>query len=234
MNRTTIDSAELDKFAKLSQSWWDETGPFRQLHLMNPLRIGYIKDHVTIADKKILDVGCGGGILSVPLHRLGAEVVGLDAELQNIKIAESYASIHDYNIKYVCDSIENFQQEKFDIVCALEILEHVSDVPLFIKSLCNVVADDGLIFISTINKTIKSYLKTILAAEYILKMVPIGTHEWNKFIKPSLIYNLLDQNNFDIIDISGMHYNPFLSQWYLNKDVSSNYIMVAKKRPSAG
>lgn len=230
MNNTTIDYAELDKFGKMSDAWWDENGPFKHLHLMNRIRVGYIKNYTEIKGKSILDVGCGGGILSVPLYRLGGKVTGLDAEIDNIHIAKRYADELDYDINYVCDSIENFQEKKFDVVCSLEVIEHVADVQLFLKSICNTVNNRGLIFISTINRTIRSYLKTILIAEYFMKMVPVGTHDWDKFIKPSTLCALFNENGFDVLNISGMNYNVLLSEWYLSQNIDSNYIMVARKR----
>ncbi|MBN8828555.1 MAG: bifunctional 2-polyprenyl-6-hydroxyphenol methylase/3-demethylubiquinol 3-O-methyltransferase UbiG [Sphingobacteriia bacterium] len=238
----TIDLKEIEKFSKLSEEWWNEEGPFKPLHKINPLRINYIKKHVldyfniTLDNKpftglKFLDVGCGGGLISEPMHRLGAEVTGIDASEKNIKTASFHSKKLDLNINYRCiDTISLANEEqKFDCILALEVIEHVSDIKEFLESLVNLLNDNGIIIITTINRTIKSYLLAILGAEYILRWIPIGTHSWKKFVKPSEIINVTNNYNLKVSNMKGMSFNPIKNEWYLSDDLEVNYLITLKR-----
>ncbi|MDJ1257488.1 MAG: bifunctional 2-polyprenyl-6-hydroxyphenol methylase/3-demethylubiquinol 3-O-methyltransferase UbiG [Candidatus Midichloria sp.] len=240
MPKSTFDSTEVKKFADLAANWWDYNGPLKQLHLMNRARIPYIRtilqqEKLISGDRldqlDILDVGCGGGILSVPLSSLGANVTGLDACAENIQIAKDYAKHNNHHINYVTSTIEDFAKERvsYNVVCALEIVEHVADLNLFLESVAQVVKPGGIIFVSTINKTFKSYMQAILIAEYLLKMVPRGGHGWNKFVEPSSIVDILSRNNCSFIEMRGMKFNPLTTEWYLDRNVDVNYMMALRK-----
>ncbi len=241
---STIDSQEVKKFSSLSNDWWDESGKFKPLHLMNPIRISYIKakvsDQFNITDTKlplkklkILDIGCGGGLLAEPISKLGAQVTGLDASKENIKAAEEHAKKSNLNITYLATTVEEYANKKnirkFDVILCMEIIEHVQNIELFIAKSLSLLKPDGLIFFSTINRTIKSYLLAIVGAEFLLRLLPIGTHEWKKFVKPSEIHQVLIKNKSKIIDIKGMRYNPLLNHsWSLSSnDLDVNYILCA-------
>ena len=197
MKTSTINKTEINKFDKLAAEWWNPEGSFKPLHKFNPIRIKYIKDniiqHFNIKSKNIplkniniLDVGCGGGLISVPMKKLGANVVGIDASLKNINVAKIYSKKNNLEIKYICSSPEKLKiKKKFDVLLMLEIVEHVDDINLFVKQSSKFLKKNGLMFIATLNKTLKSYVVAIIGAEYILNWLPIGTHDWEKFIKPN-------------------------------------------------
>ncbi|MDJ1407167.1 MAG: bifunctional 2-polyprenyl-6-hydroxyphenol methylase/3-demethylubiquinol 3-O-methyltransferase UbiG [Candidatus Midichloria sp.] len=240
MPKSTFDPTEVKKFADSAANWWDHNGPLKQLHLMNRVRIPYIKtilqqEKLITGDRfdqlNMLDVGCGGGILSVPLSRLGANVTGLDVCAENIQIAKDYAKHNGHHINYVTSTIEDFAKKRasYDVVCALEIVEHVADINLFLESMAQVAKSGGVIFISTINKTFKSYVQAILIAEYLLKMVPRGGHDWNKFVEPSTIVDILSHNNCSFIGMKGVKFNPLTAEWYLDHNVDVNYIIALRK-----
>ena len=201
----TVNKKEIEKFSKMAEEWWDVEGKFKPLHKFNPIRIKYIKGSIIENFKlqnngklplegiNVLDIGCGGGLLSEPMCRLGATVTGIDASAKNIEIAKIHAKKNNLNINYVCTSPEKIQKEKFDVILNMEIVEHVENVDLFLNSSSNLLKKDGLMFVATINKTLKSYLFAIIGAEYILRWLPIGTHEWEKFIKPDDLKNILLQ-----------------------------------------
>ena len=173
---------------------------------------------------KILDIGCGGGLLSEPMCRLGADVTGIDASEKNIQVAKLHAKKNNLNINYICTSPEKIQKEKFDIILNMEIVEHVENVDLFLDSSSSLLKKDGLMFVATINKTLKSYLFAIIGAEYILRWLPIGTHEWEKFIKPDDLKNILSKFDMTMVKTDGVKFNPILDKWSLSKDTSINYI----------
>jgi 2-polyprenyl-6-hydroxyphenyl methylase/3-demethylubiquinone-9 3-methyltransferase len=234
----TIDPAEIAHFATLSSHWWDAAGPFRSLHELNPTRVGYIRDHIqehfgkkSLKDLKILDVGCGGGLLSEPLARLGAVVTGIDATEENIVVAKDHANEVDLKITYTHTTVESLK-EKYDVVCALEIVEHVANLEAFVDACCQRVRPGGLIFLSTLNRTLKSYLLGIIAAEYILRWVPRGTHQWDKFVRPDELQKLLIENKCDMFNCSGLVYSPLFKEWNLSHRRDVNYICVAKKPAS--
>ena len=232
----TINKNEIEKFSKMAEEWWDIEGKFKPLHKFNPIRIEYIKDSIIENFKlkndekyplkgiNILDIGCGGGLLSEPMHRLGANVTGIDASDKNIEIAKIHAKKNNLNINYKCSSPENLKKEKFDVILNMEIVEHVENVELFLETSSNLLNVNGLMFVATLNKTLKSYLFAIIGAEYILRWLPIGTHEWDKFITPENLRNILSKFKMEMIKTDGVKYNPILDKWSLSKDTSVNYI----------
>ena len=233
---TTVNKKEIEKFSRMAEEWWDVEGKFKPLHKFNPIRIKYIKESVIENFKlqnneklplkgiNLLDIGCGGGLLSEPMCRLGATVTGIDASAKNIEIAKIHAKKNNLNINYICTSPEKIQKEKFDVILNMEIVEHVENVDLFLNSSSNLLKKDGLMFVATINKTLKSYLFAIIGAEYILRWLPIGTHEWEKFIKPDDLKNILSKFDMTMIKTDGVKFNPILDKWSLSKDTSINYI----------
>ena len=232
----TINYKEIEKFSKLSEEWWDPLGKFKPLHKFNPIRIKYIKqniiEHFNIVNSKnslnnlsLLDVGCGGGLLSEPMCRLGAKVTGIDATRKNINIAKIHAKKNKLKINYVTASPEKLKiKNKFDIILNMEIVEHVSDLNYFIKSCANLLKKNGVMFVATINRTLKSYLFAIVGAEYILKWLPLGTHDWNLFIKPDELVKISMEYNLKLNKVHGIIYNPLLDRWKTSKDSSINYI----------
>ena len=241
MKRSTINKTEINKFNRLATEWWDPEGSFKPLHKFNPIRIKYIKDkiiqHFNIKSKKIplkniniLDVGCGGGLISVPMKRLGANVVGIDASLKNINVAKIYSKKKNLKIKYIYSSPEKLKiKKKFDVLLMLEIIEHVDDVNLFIKQSSKFLKKNGLMFITTLNKTLKSYVFAIVGAEYILNWLPIGTHDWEKFMKPNKLISIAKNSKLNLIDLNGIKFNPLIDKWSLSNDKSVNYIANFKK-----
>jgi 2-polyprenyl-6-hydroxyphenyl methylase/3-demethylubiquinone-9 3-methyltransferase len=233
---TTVNKKEIEKFSRMAEEWWDVEGKFKPLHKFNPIRIKYIKESVIENFKlqnneklplkgiDLLDIGCGGGLLSEPMCRLGATVTGIDASEKNIEIAKIHAKKNKLNINYICTSPEKIQKEKFDVILNMEIVEHVENVDLFLNSSSNLLKKDGLMFVATINKTLKSYLFAIIGAEYILRWLPIGTHEWEKFIKPDDLKNILSKLDMTMIKTDGVKFNPIIDKWSLSKDTSINYI----------
>ncbi len=241
MANNTINKEEIEKFNRISEDWWDPDGKFRPLHKFNPVRIEYIKDNI-IKDFKIknkskpfsnldiLDIGCGGGLLSEPMYRLGANLTGMDASQKNINIAKTHAKKNNLKIKYICASPEKFKtKKKYDVILNMEIVEHVNDLNFFIKSSSNLLKKDGIMFIATINKTIKSYLLAIIGAEYILNWLPVGTHDWFKFVEPKELNKVCMNNKLHQTKINGLSYNILLDEWNLNNNTDVNYISKFKK-----
>ncbi len=241
MKKITVNKTEINKFSKLASEWWDPNGKFKPLHKFNPVRLTYIKKSILeefkirntnrpLKNIKILDIGCGGGLLSEPLCRLGADVIGIDASEKNIKIAKTHAKKGGLKINYYCASPENFYSKiKFDVVLNLEIVEHVNDVNFFLKESSKFLKKDGLMFIATLNKTLKSYVFAILGAEYILRWLPIGTHDWNMFIKPDELIKICKKNSLTIKEVLGVKYNVVTMEWKLSSDNDVNYITKFKK-----
>jgi len=227
-NHTSIDPAEVEKFSKLAEKWWDKNGEFRTLHQINPIRLSYIKDKITQhfgsfpKDVTILDIGCGGGLVSVPLSKIGAKVTGIDASIENIKTAEVYAKKHALSVKYECGSVEE-HKGLYDVVLALEIIEHVADAEFFIKSAMALVKPGGMMILSTINRTNKARLMTIGVAEYLLRWLPIGTHEFGKFVKPSEIARFVSDSGMKIQELKGLGYDLFTKSWKLQDNIDVNY-----------
>ncbi len=240
---TTINKEEIQKFSKMADEWWDVNGKFKPLHMFNPIRIEYITENIKKyyeIEKKnkvnflegltILDIGCGGGLISEPMARLGAKVTGIDASEKNINVAKLHSSKNGLEINYLNTSPENLQNGKeFDIILNLEIVEHVNDVNLYIRSCKKLLKKNGLMFTATLNRSFISYIKAIIGAEYILRWLPIGTHDWNKFLKPEELENLLSKEGFSTLDIKGLKFNPFLKKWKRSNDLSVNYIISSSK-----
>ena len=236
MKTNTINKKEIEKFSKIAEEWWDPKGKFKPLHNFNPLRISYLKDNIIktfniqkkdkiLSGVKILDIGCGGGLLCEPMSRLGAEVFGMDASKKNIEVAKIHAKKSNLNIKYFCSSPEKFKSDlKFDVILNMEIIEHVEDVDFFLKSCSKFLKKNGIMFVATLNKTLKSYLFAIIGAEYILKWLPIGTHEWEKFIKPEELISITKKYDLTLNDLRGVKLNLLTNNWELSADKSVNYI----------
>ena len=236
MKKDTINKKEIDKFSKLADEWWDPEGKFKPLHNFNPVRLRYIKDTIIkkfgnkserlpLKDIKILDIGCGGGLLSEPLSRLGASVTGIDASDRNIKIAKMHLEKSKLNIDYYCSSPEKFiVKEKFDVVLNMEIVEHVDNVDYFLLKSSELLRKNGLMFIATLNKTLKSYVFAIIGAEYFLKWLPIGTHDWNKFLKPDDLINTCKKNSLNLNDLIGVKFDILKNEWTVSEDSSVNYL----------
>ena len=240
----SVDHEEIKNFARLADQWWNTEGPMKPLHQMNPLRIKFICDHLLTyfpQDNKsdlmplkplsLLDVGCGAGLLTEPLARLGASVTGLDLAEPSLSIARRRADEQGLDITYVNSSVEEFAQknQKYHAVMALEIIEHVADIPSFIEACASLLQPGGLLFLSTLNRTAPSYLTAILGAEYILKLLPRGTHQWDKFLKPSEVDAYLRKVGFVIQVLQGMRFKPLYKTWELSKNLSVNYILCAEK-----
>ncbi len=236
MKTNTINKKEIEKFSKIAEEWWNPEGKFKPLHKFNPIRISYIKDNIIKSFKlenkkkpldkiKILDIGCGGGLLAEPMNRLGAEVIGIDASSKNISVAKLHAKKNNLKIKYLCTSPENFEyDDKFDVILNMEIVEHVDDINYFLHSCSKLLKRNGIMFVATLNKTLKSYLFAIIGAEYILRWLPIGTHEWEKFVKPDELIDILEKNNFKLDSLDGMKFNLIKDKWSISPDKSINYI----------
>ena len=241
MNNITINKKEIDKFSKLASEWWNPNGKFKPLHKFNPVRLSYIKDSIlkkfkkkkinnSLKNIKILDIGCGGGLLCEPLTKLGAKVVGIDASEKNIKIAKIHAKENNLKISYYCASPENFNyNDKFDVILNMEIVEHVQDINLFLKESSKFLKKDGTMFIATLNKTLKSYIFAIVGAEYILRWLPIGTHDWNMFVKPDDLIKICKKNSLHLDEILGVKYNVLSRDWYLSENKDVNYLARFKK-----
>ena len=234
---TTVDKIEVEKFSKLAKDWWNPNGKFKPLHLFNPTRIQFIKGKLIshfrlnsnsekpLKGLKILDIGCGGGLLCEPLNRLGAAVTGIDASKNNIKVAKLHSKEMNLNIKYIHCPPENLNfKNEFEVILNMEIVEHTSNVNLFMQNCSNLIKKDGIMFVSTINKNLKSYIFAILGAEYILRWLPIGTHDWDKFLTPRDLDIITSKNNFVTDEIIGMKFNLFSNKWYKSTDTSVNYI----------
>ena len=239
---TTINKEEIQKFSKLADEWWDVNGKFKPLHMFNPIRIEYItesiKNYYKLDKSKnnflhglnILDIGCGGGLISEPMARLGANVTGIDASEKNINVAKLHSKKSGLKINYLNTSPENLTDfEKFDITLNLEVVEHVEDVSLYIRSCNKLLKKNGLMFTATLNRSFTSYVKAIIGAEYILRWLPIGTHDWNKFIKPEELERLLFKEKFQTLNITGLKFTPLLNKWKKSKDLSVNYIISSSK-----
>jgi len=239
---STINKEEIQKFSRLADEWWDVNGKFKPLHMFNPIRIEYItsmlKQHFKINNSKtnflnglnILDIGCGGGLISEPMARLGAKVTGIDASEKNIKVAKIHSEKSKLEINYLNKSPEQLKNEKeFDVILNLEIVEHVENVNFYIKSCYDLLKKDGIMFTATLNRSLTSYLKAIIGAEYILRWLPIGTHDWNKFLKPEELEKILHDEKFYTLDMSGLEFNPISSKWKKTQNLSVNYIVSSLK-----
>ena len=236
MESNTINKLEIAKFSKIAAEWWSPNGKFKPLHKFNPIRIKYLKENIIehfklkqtnspLKGLNILDIGCGGGLLSEPITRLGAKVTAIDASKKNIQVAKFHAKKNSLKINYLCSSPEKLNlNKKFDVVLNMEIVEHVEDLNFFIKRSSNLLKKNGLMFIATLNKTLKSYVFAIVGAEYVLRWLPIGTHDWNNFVKPNELNKICSNFNLKQNQEDGIVYNIFLDQWNISRDKSINYI----------
>ena len=241
MESNTINKLEIAKFSKIAAEWWSPNGKFKPLHKFNPIRIKYLKENIIehfklkqtnspLTGLNVLDIGCGGGLLSEPITRLGAKVTAIDASKKNIQVAKFHAKKNNLKINYLCSSPEKLNlNKKFDVVLNMEIVEHVEDLNFFIKKSSNLLKKNGLMFIATLNKTFKSYMFAIIGAEYILRWLPIGTHDWEKFVEPNNLISLAMNSNLKLKKLSGMKFNPITDKWSLSNDKSVNYIAKFKK-----
>jgi len=241
MKSNTINKLEIAKFSKIAAEWWSPNGKFKPLHKFNPIRIKYLKENIIehfklkqtnspLKGLNILDIGCGGGLLSEPITRLGAKVTAIDASKKNIQVAKFHAKKNNLKINYLCSSPEKLDlNKKFDVVLNMEIVEHVENLNFFIKKSSNLLKKNGLMFIATLNKTFKSYVFAIIGAEYVLRWLPIGTHDWEKFVKPDNLVSLAINSNLKLKKLSGMKFNPIIDKWSLSDDKSVNYIAKFKK-----
>ena len=239
----TIDEDEVARFSRLSHQWWDARGPMAALHKFNPVRLAYIRDRVaehfgrdpkrldSLAGLRILDIGCGGGILSEPLARLGAAVVGADPSETNIAVAKEHAAQSGLAIDYRSTTAEALTEagESFDVVLAMEVVEHVTDVGLFVGLAAALVKPGGIMIIATLNRTMKSFALAIVGAEYVLRWLPRGTHQWEKFITPNELEIAIEQRGMEITEETGVIYNLFADRWQLSTDMDVNYMVVAEK-----
>lgn len=241
--RTTVDQSEIDHFSRIATEWWNPQGKFRPLHQFNPTRLAYIREKICLEfnrdpislrpfdNLKILDIGCGGGLLCEPMARLGAIVVGVDAAQTNIEVAKIHAAQSNLLIDYRTTTAEALanEGEKFDIILNMEVIEHVADVNLFIKATAKMLKPRGLMFVATLNRTWKAWGLAIIGAEYILRWLPKGTHDYKKFLKPRELKSFLSKNALTVIDEIGITYNPLNNSWNRSKDMDVNYLLLAKR-----
>jgi len=240
---STVDDAEIARFSALAGEWWDARGKMAPLHKFNPVRLGYVRDAACrkfgrdpkrldcLSGLRVLDIGCGGGLLSEPLARLGAAVVGADPAVANIEAARLHAADNGVTVDYRATTAEALAAagERFDVVLAMEVVEHVADVNLFVKLVASMVNPSGIMIAATINRTLKSFALAIVGAEYILRWLPRGTHRWDKFVTPNELEIALKLGGLDIIDETGVVYNPLADQWRLGRDTDVNYMMAAER-----
>lgn len=241
--KTTIDQSEVDRFSAMAAEWWSPTGKFRPLHKFNPVRIEYIRDRVSahfgrdsrahqpLSGLRVLDIGCGGGLLSEPVARMGASVVGADASEKNIGIARTHAEQSGVAVDYRAVTAEQLAAdgEQFDVVLNMEVVEHVADVAFFMETCASLVKPGGLMFVATINRTLKAAALAIVGAEYVLRWLPRGTHQYEKLVRPEEIEAPLGLGGMTVIERTGVFFNPLQNQWNLSKDMDVNYMLVAEK-----
>lgn len=241
--RTTIDDAEVARFSAMAAEWWNPTGKFRPLHKFNPVRLAYIRDQVAarlgrdphsarpFEGLRFLDIGCGGGLLCEPMARLGAEVVGVDPSSTNIEVAKLHATESRVTIDYRAATAEDLADagEKFDVVLNMEVVEHVADVDLFVARCAEMVKPGGIMFVATINRTLKALGLAIFCAEYVLRWLPRGTHQYEKLVRPEELEKALLEAGMSIYDRSGVSYNPLADRWQRSKDMDVNYMLLAEK-----
>ena len=240
----SIDQAEIERFSRLAADWWDPRGPMAPLHKFNPVRLAYIRDQAAarfdrnpkkldcLKGMRLLDIGCGGGILSEPLARLGAEVVGVDPSEENINAARAHAEDTRITVDYRATTAEELAaaNERFDVVLAMEVVEHVADLNAFVATCATMVKPAGLMIAATINRTLKSFALAIVGAEYVLRWLPRGTHQWDKFVTPVELESAIESNDLQVIGERGVIYNPFADRWQLSSDMDVNYMLVAQRQ----
>lgn len=241
--KTTIDQSEVDRFSAMAAEWWSPTGKFKPLHKFNPVRLAYIRDKAAenfsrnpktakpLEGLRVLDIGCGGGLLSEPVARMGAEVVGADPSEKNIGIASTHAKASGVAVDYRAVTAEQLAEagETFDIVLNMEVVEHVADVELFMNTCASMVRPGGLMFVATINRTMKAAALAIFAAENVLRWLPRGTHQYEKLVRPKELEKPLAASGLELVDRTGVFFNPLANQWNLSKDMDVNYMLLAKR-----
>jgi 2-polyprenyl-6-hydroxyphenyl methylase / 3-demethylubiquinone-9 3-methyltransferase len=239
----SIDPAEVAKFDRLATTWWNPNGPMRPLHRLNPVRLAYLRDRICghfnrdvrvrrpLAGLAVLDIGCGGGLIAEPLARLGAEVTGLDAAAENIRVAKAHAADSGLAIDYQNQAAEalTVHDRSFDVVLALEVVEHVPDVPAFLATAAALVKPGGALIASTLNRTPRAFLQAIVGAEYVLRWLPRGTHDWRRFLRPAELARMVRTQGLQVADLSGMSFNPLRGEWRLGDDIAVNYLLYACK-----
>ncbi len=240
----SVDMTEVERFSRMAATWWDTEGPFKPLHRLNPIRLTYIRDSLCrqfdrdpgsprpLEGLRVVDIGCGGGLLCEPVRRLGAEVVGIDPSEKNVGIARQHATDMGLEIDYVCATAEDLAEwgEKFDAILNMEVVEHVQDVPAFLASCGQLMRDDrSCMTVATLNRTLKSYALAIVGAEYVLRWLPRGTHDWNRFVRPSELRRALEQAGLHIADLHGVAFAPLAGTWRLTKDLDVNYVAFATR-----
>lgn len=244
---TSIDPSEVARFERIAQTWWDPKGPMRVLHKFNPVRLAYIRDEAcrhfgrdsrairSLDGLSLLDVGCGGGVLSEPLARLGAKVTGLDPAPTNVSVARLHAEQSGVAVDYRGETVEEVaaRGERFDIVLAMEVVEHVTDMPAFVATCAEAVKPGGLLFMATLNRTLRSFALAIVGAEYVLGWLPRGTHDWEKFVTPSELEEALSKAGLAVADRQGVIFNPLRQTWSLSRDMEVNYMLVAGRAGSS-
>lgn len=243
MTESTINPDEIAKFAAMAEEWWDPTGKFKPLHKFNPVRLGYIREKAIahfgrdgilrqpLEGLRVLDIGCGGGLLCEPLTRLGAKVTGIDAGERNIAIARLHAEQSMLEIDYRATTAEALAQagDRYDIVLNMEVVEHVDNVPLYMKSCADLVAPGGLLFTATINRTLRAYALAIIGAERVLRWLPKGTHDYAKFLTPEEISALVSRNGLTVVEKTGVVFHPLADEWRRSRDTGINYMVLAEK-----
>jgi len=243
-DRTTIDQDEIAKFGALAGTWWDPEGSMRPLHRLNPTRLAFIRNHAVahfardldaaqpFADLKVLDIGCGGGLLCEPLARLGAQVTGIDASQDAIEVADWHAQQSGLSIEYHCTTAEDLAAtcRRFDLVVNMEVVEHVADVDHFMEASCALVKSGGAMAMATLNRTPKAFLLAVLGAEYVLRWLPRGTHDWRRFLRPSELVRQLRANGLTVSEITGVSYNPLNDRWRRSRDLDVNYMLFAARQ----
>lgn len=241
---STLDPDEIARFGKLAAEWWDPEGPFRPLHRINPVRLTYIRDQIcrhfardpkapkSLSGLSVLDIGCGGGLVCEPLTRLGASVTGIDPARETIEAASAHARASSLDIDYEAATAEDMvaKGNSYDAVLLLEVVEHVPDVPAFLKTVAPLVRPGGIMILSTLNRTLKAYALAIVGAEYILRWLPIGTHQWERFVRPEELASALSAAGLKLTDKTGMVYNPLADEWRLGPDTDVNYFATAIRR----
>jgi 2-polyprenyl-6-hydroxyphenyl methylase/3-demethylubiquinone-9 3-methyltransferase len=241
--QSSVDPREVERFARMAASWWDPRGPMAPLHKLNPLRLGYIRDQAAerfsrdarhlgcLQGLRMLDIGCGAGLLSEPLARLGAAMVGIDPAGENIEVARLHAAESGVTVDYRATTAESLAEagERFDVVLAMEVVEHVTDVPAFVATCAAMVKPGGLLVMATLNRTLKSFALAIVGAEYILRWLPRGTHQWDKFVRPEELETAIEDAGLRVIGERGVVYNPLADRWQLSSDTDVNYMLAAAR-----